>query len=139
MIDTSVLSGSDNSDEADKMIDDSNELLLSIPSSNEDADCIEILNNALISLFPLKLETDKKEIEITNEKDLNDIYNKLDANIELSVDQWNGIFKSKEARTLFLQELDEQRGKWSLLNGSAYYSMANAMKVTIILFIYFIQ
>jgi hypothetical protein len=130
MLDHSVLSESENSDESsDKINDNSNELLLSIQSNNEESDCIENLNNALISLFPLKLEYDKKEVEIKNEKDLNDIYNKLDVHIELSVDQWSNIFKSKDARGLFLQELDEQRGRWSLLNESAYYSMANAMKV----------
>eukprot|EP01038_Epipyxis_sp_PR26KG_P010031 gene10031-13488_t len=48
-----------------------------------------------------------------------------------SVDDWRILLEIKEARELFLQELDEQRGRRSLLAPQAYKSLMNAMKVSL--------
>lgn len=93
------------------------------------------MNNALFTLFPIEGAINSYshlEVPDKNSKqgDLSlHPLTTLDGSPEISVDKWSELLKSEPAREMFLQELDEQRGRRANLSGTAFRSMGNAMKV----------
>lgn len=85
-------------------------------SANEQ---LEFLNDE-ISSKAMVLRAIMHQVLVTNDTKESSI---------MSEDEWRDMLSQQELRDVVLQELDEQRGRHSLLKSNSYESLTNAMKV----------
>lgn len=97
-------------------------------ASQGDLNKIERMSVALSALFPSSPSTATSPNANSNNSDNE---SPIGSPVKSSWEEgdWRELIFFKETRELFLQELDEQRGRRSLLTREGFASMCNAMKV----------
>lgn len=98
-------------------------------------ECLNQMNNALLAIFPFQgaansflLRDHSHPVQLLDQPVVESRMMPLEG-YEIEVERWAELLKLEQARELFLQELDEQRGRRAQLGEVAFRSMGNAMKV----------
>ena len=115
---------------------DDQEAVLETRFSAVELDSLNQMNNALLELFPIQGAANNLQLHdhsspsptLQRDQIVSESRLSLEGK-EIDVGRWAELLKLESARELFLQELDEQRGRRAHLGEVAFRSMGNAMKV----------